>query len=270
MSITSSTPKTSRSSGAVLGFSGSTSSSSGASFFLAMVFFLGSFQSACLFFQAPRVFVHSVHLTLNQSEGVSSSIRCVRFLSRIHFRRYSSQSALLAQTNLTSSKPSSFSARLNLAYEADSSLESRSGVSFFQNTAAFSSSVSSTLTSTSASSAPSTFASSSGSALGSSSSFFASLPFLLASSFLFRSSAAFFLFSSSAFLRCASTFLRLASASALARFSLSIPSWTQVLNSSGGWPIKMHATLLNSGPGKRASVACLSSAVRLPLTCATT
>mmetsp|Transcript_128239 Transcript_128239/g.356940 ORF Transcript_128239/g.356940 Transcript_128239/m.356940 type:complete len:270 (+) Transcript_128239:173-982(+) len=266
MSATSSTAKTSKSSEFTSTFSPSSSS-----FFFAKAFFTaGSLKSFCFFFHEPRLFVQSDHLLLNHSEGCKSSIRCVSFLSSTHLRKCSSHFAFSAHANLISSKPSSSSGRVNLAYHAESSFVSRSGASLFRKFAFFSSSVSSTLIGSSASSSAgaSFFSSSSASFSNSSSaSFFPSLDFLVASSFLFRSSWIFFFFSSSAFLRVASAFLRLASASALARLSFSVASWTHVLYSAGGSPMTTWATLLNSGPPKRISIAFRSSAVRFPFTC---
>mmetsp|Transcript_52723 Transcript_52723/g.160257 ORF Transcript_52723/g.160257 Transcript_52723/m.160257 type:complete len:247 (-) Transcript_52723:1310-2050(-) len=246
MSVTSSTPKTSRSSTSIsMGFSsslGASSPFSSAAFFLASArlarsAFLapGFFQSLCSLRHAWMLLVHACHVSLNSWPGWRSSTRCVIFLAKIQSFRNVLHSASPCHLKTISSKPSSRVGNENSAYTLDTMLSATSGVADLRNFIAFSSSLSSITTSSSLASslASSSLASSS---LGSSPSFLASRAFLASSAFFRFSSAARFLSSSAAFLFLA--------ASALDRLSAKMSSWTRSLYSAVGSPIATIAVFL--------------------------
>merc|ERR1719161_3493043 len=110
-----------------------------------MVIFDPAFCAYSLYFclNVSNSVFQASYFSLNQSEGVRSSIFCVIFCSRIHsFRRFS-QLPLGAHSNLTSSNPSSLSGIVKDVNFAARVLAERSSMVFLRNHIFFSSSVSS-------------------------------------------------------------------------------------------------------------------------------
>mmetsp|Transcript_116031 Transcript_116031/g.328834 ORF Transcript_116031/g.328834 Transcript_116031/m.328834 type:complete len:203 (-) Transcript_116031:106-714(-) len=81
----------------------------------AAFFAAAALYSFCLACQRFRTCCHSLHFPLNHSDGCRSSIRVVSFFFRVHCFRWALAFGSLLHSALTSSKPSSFVGKLNFA-----------------------------------------------------------------------------------------------------------------------------------------------------------